>query len=62
LRDPEANRCVGLPIAGREALVEGLTREQWAKAQSAAPRRGFAWLAGQPEEIARAYYEAMGGD
>ena len=67
IRDSKVNECVALPVAGREALVEGLTREQLhglepGAAQGAAARRDFAWLAGQPEEVARAYAEAMGRD
>jgi 5,5'-dehydrodivanillate O-demethylase len=65
IRDPKLNECVALPVAGREAFTEGLTREQWESAHKSdvlrvAARREFAWLAGQPEEVRRAQDEAMG--
>jgi 5,5'-dehydrodivanillate O-demethylase len=65
MRDPGANAGVALPVAGREAYTRGLTREQWknldpAGALGGAARRDFAWLAGQPENVRRAYNEAMG--
>src|ERR1700689_1722341 len=28
VRDPETNRCIALPVAERELLTEGLTREE----------------------------------
>jgi 5,5'-dehydrodivanillate O-demethylase len=63
IRDPRLNSCVTLPVAGREAYTRGLTREQWRDlGPGAAVRRDFAWLAGQPEEVSRAYNEAMGWD
>src|SRR4051812_3633374 len=65
IRDPAANACVRLPVAGREALTEGLTRREMDERAAdatlgGAARRDFAWLAGQPEEVTRAYEEAMG--
>jgi hypothetical protein len=63
IRDAKVNSCVTLPVAGREAYTRGLTREQWRNlGPGAAVRRDFAWLAGQPEEVSRAYNEAMGWD
>ena len=65
VRDPKVNECVGLPIAAREELVEGLTQEQIknlkpGQALSGAGRKDFPWLVGQPEEGRRAYLETMG--
>jgi 5,5'-dehydrodivanillate O-demethylase len=65
IRDPKVNECVALPVAGRETFIEGLTREQWEGARKSdvmriAARRDFAWLAGQPEHVRRAFDEAMG--
>jgi len=65
IRDPKVNECVALPIAWRETFTQGLTREQWEDlrrggALGGAARRDFAWLVGQPEEVSRAYNEAMG--
>lgn len=63
VRDPAQNACVQLPIVGRSRLVDGpdveVTRRQVA---SATERFGgpFPFLAGQPEEVRKAYEEAMG--
>ena len=67
IRDARLNQCVGLPVVGREAFTEGLTREQWQNLERGgalgnAARRDFVWLAGQPEEVSRAYKAAMGWD
>jgi len=67
IRDAGVNECVPLPVAGREAFTRGVTREQRESlgrdgVLGAAARRDFAWLAGQPEEIRKAYRDAMGWD
>jgi len=57
------NRCISLPIIGRRQFIEGLTREEVEVGQERpgiAPRRDFPFLVGQPEEVRRAYAEAMG--
>ena len=65
IRDPEANRCVRLPIVGRERFVNGFSRAELATRagpQAAAfflPRE-FTFQSGQPEEIRQAYRAAMG--
>jgi 5,5'-dehydrodivanillate O-demethylase len=65
IRDPKVNASVALPVAGREAFTRGYTREQWnalapGGVLGGAARRDFAWLAGQPEDVRKAYDEAMG--
>jgi 5,5'-dehydrodivanillate O-demethylase oxygenase subunit len=63
IRDAEANRCVRLPIVARTLLTEGATRGQVARGGprgGEVPRRGFPYLVGQPEDVRRAYDEAMG--
>ena len=63
VRDPEVNRCIALPIIGRRQFLEGLTREEidaGSERPGTAPRREFPFLVGQPEEVRRAYDEAMG--
>jgi 5,5'-dehydrodivanillate O-demethylase len=64
LRDPARNHCVELPIMYREAFRDGLTREEIARFpdQQANPfaLRPYAFQAGQPEEVRRAYEDAMG--
>ena len=50
VRDEEVNRCITLPIIGRQHFLDG----------TAVPRREFPFLVEQPEAIRRAYDEAMG--
>jgi 5,5'-dehydrodivanillate O-demethylase len=59
VRDPAANEKIPLPIANRSLLVDGLPREQFEKHPLAGSRR-YPFQAGQPEEVRRAYDEAMG--
>jgi len=65
IRDAGVNACVPLPVAGREAFTRGLTREERERfardgVLGGAARREFAWLAGQPEEVRKAWHDAMG--
>jgi 5,5'-dehydrodivanillate O-demethylase len=65
IRDPGVNTCVPLPVAGREAFTRGLTREERERLArdgvlGGAAQREFAWLAGQPDDVRRAWHEAMG--
>jgi 5,5'-dehydrodivanillate O-demethylase len=65
IRDPEVNECVRLPNPAHAELTEGMTREQLEKttpraALGGSGRRDFVWLVGQPDEVKREYYEAMG--
>jgi 5,5'-dehydrodivanillate O-demethylase len=67
IRDSGVNKCVSLPVAGREAFTRGVTREQRESlgrdgVLGGAARRDFAWLAGQPAEVGKAYRNAMGQD
>ena len=63
VRDAVKNGCIELPIYNRKLLIEGMTREEMSKFRSpenpvATPR--FVFQAGQPEEVRRAYEQAMG--
>ncbi|MQA88417.1 MAG: Rieske 2Fe-2S domain-containing protein [Streptosporangiales bacterium] len=66
IRDPELNHCVELPIIGREKYKDGITREELLRhrAQNAELIPGanvdFPWQVGQPDEVRKAYAEAMG--
>ena len=67
IRDPRVNACVALPVAGREAFTRGLAREQWESLRrdgvlGGAAQGEFAWLAGQPQEVRKAWRDAMGWD
>ena len=61
IRDPQRNQRVSLPIAARELLIEGMTREQFAthpvfKSQLA----DYVFQAGQPPAVRSAFEAAMG--
>ncbi|PYN14917.1 MAG: aromatic ring-hydroxylating dioxygenase subunit alpha, partial [Candidatus Rokuibacteriota bacterium] len=57
IRDPEKNRCVRLPIIGREFFLKGSSRTPGLQL-----RREFPFLTGQPEEVRTAFRRAMGLD
>jgi 5,5'-dehydrodivanillate O-demethylase oxygenase subunit len=61
VRDPETNRCIMLPVAERQALVEGLTRAQHLHEPFARRSlQGYIFQTGQPSEVRAAYLAAMG--
>ncbi len=62
IRDAAVNRCVRLPVAERRFLTEGLSREELLRHPVLGRQYGgeFPFQAGQPEEVRRAYAEAMG--
>jgi 5,5'-dehydrodivanillate O-demethylase len=62
IRDPEVNRCVALPVAERKLLIEGLPRAELAKHPVLGRQltEGYPFQIGQPEEVRRAYEDAMG--
>jgi 5,5'-dehydrodivanillate O-demethylase len=64
IRDPEQNRCIELPIVGRELFRDGLTRDQLAThplGRNVTPR-SYVFQSGQPEHVRRAMAEALGHD
>jgi 5,5'-dehydrodivanillate O-demethylase len=64
IRDVELNRCIGLPIIGRDRYVKGFSRTELYQEARGTPGpilpEGFVFQAGQPEEIRLAYQKAMG--
>ncbi len=62
IRDAQVNQCVGLPIAERKLLMEGLPREQLLKHPIHGRQivEGYPFQLGQPKEIREAYLAAMG--
>jgi len=61
VRDPQANRCISLPIADRKGLVEGRTLEEISKHPLGSGQlTDYVFQAGQPREVRKAYAEAMG--
>jgi 5,5'-dehydrodivanillate O-demethylase oxygenase subunit len=62
VRDPKVNECISLPMTGREFYVDGLSVEQIKASPVLVPSTPdrFPFLAGQPEEVRKAYEDAMG--
>ena len=63
IRDPEANRCIPLPVAERELLVDGMSlKEMLAHPAGKNLLDEFQFQYGQPPEIRAAFRAAMGLD
>ena len=62
IRDPAKNQRIPLPIANRELLIDGVTLAEMLDDPSIDPRAGFANIAGQPQYVREALFEAMGLD
>ena len=62
-REACSNRCVPVPVAERKILTEGLTRDELAQHPILGRQltEGYPFQLGQPEEVRKAYEEAMGG-
>ena len=61
IRDEKLKDCVPLPIMNRAVLTSGLTREQLKTTpEGQFLSRPFPLLVGQPDEVKRAYADAMG--
>ncbi len=61
IRDPARNRRIGLPVAGRKMLTEGLTRAEYMRHPlTRAMMERYVFQAGQPPEIHQAFLAAVG--
>ena len=61
VRDPALNECVPLPIAFKENYVNGMTTAEMVKHPVFSGQlRGYVFQTGQPEEVRRAFVDAMG--
>jgi 5,5'-dehydrodivanillate O-demethylase len=61
VRDEATNRCIMLPVAERQSLVEGLTRAQHLEEPFARRSlQGYIFQTGQPAEVRAAFLAAMG--
>ncbi len=61
IRDPAVNRAIALPVAERDAFIDGFTRAEILKNPLA--RRGlegYIFQTGQPAEVREAFLAAMG--
>jgi 5,5'-dehydrodivanillate O-demethylase len=62
VRDPAQNACITLPIIDRELFADGLPIAEMFADPSLDPRLGYRFQVGQPDEVRRAYLDAMGID
>jgi 5,5'-dehydrodivanillate O-demethylase len=62
IRDPVKNELVSLPIVGRDQYLAGMTLEEIVSspAFNQATPRSYPFQSGQPEDVRRAYEDAMG--
>ena len=61
VRDPAVNRAIALPVAEREAFIEGFTRaELMEDPLSRRGLQGYIFQTGQPAEVRAAFLAAMG--
>jgi 5,5'-dehydrodivanillate O-demethylase len=61
IRDPEVNRCIGLPVAERQRLTVGLTRDELLRHPVASRQlTDYIFQKGQPAEVRQAFLDAMG--
>lgn len=62
VRDPKVNECIRLPVAERRILVDGVPLEELRRhpLHGRQLTEGYPFQAGQPEEVRRAFCEAMG--
>ena len=61
IRDPAVNRAIALPVAEREALIDGFTRaEMMANPLARRGLQGYIFQTGQPAEVREAFLAAMG--
>jgi len=61
IRDPEVNRAIALPVAEREAFIEGFTRaELMSNPLARRGLQGYIFQTGQPAEVRAAFLAAMG--
>ena len=61
IRDPAVNRAIALPVAEREAIVEGVPRADLVKHPlTRRGLQGYIFQTGQPPEVREAFLAAMG--
>ena len=64
IRDPARNRCVQLPIKHREQFIRSQTLQEMRRSHAALGYRShtseYLFQAGMPEDVKRAYQEAIG--
>ena len=61
IRDPAVNRAIALPVAEREAFIDGFTRaEMLSNPLARRGLQGYIFQTGQPAEVRAAFLAAMG--
>jgi 5,5'-dehydrodivanillate O-demethylase len=67
VRDPDKNQIINWPDDRRASVTRGLPQQEWLRRRAARPAGGlrdpddyFQFYAGQPEDVRKAYEEAMG--
>jgi 5,5'-dehydrodivanillate O-demethylase len=60
IRDPEINRRIDLPIVNKNLFIDGVPSEQYVNRVNSAVARSYIFQVGQPDDVRRAWEDAMG--
>ena len=63
IRDPELNACIDLPIVNKQQFIDGIPmREYTNNVNNTLTTRTYVFQVGQPDDVRRAWQDAMGFD
>jgi len=60
IRDPEVNRRIDLPIVNKHMFIDGLPAGEYVNGVNSPVARSYVFQVGQPDEVRRAWEDAMG--
>jgi 5,5'-dehydrodivanillate O-demethylase len=60
VRDPAVNRRIDLPIVNKHLFIDGLPADQYVNRVNSAVARSYIFQVGQPDDVRRAWEDAMG--
>ena len=60
IRDPEVNRRIDLPIVNKHLFIDGVPADQFVNRVNSAVARSYIFQVGQPDDVRRAWEDAMG--
>jgi 5,5'-dehydrodivanillate O-demethylase len=60
IRDPEVNRRIDLPIVNKDLFVNGLPASKYVNGVNSPVARSYVFQVGQPDDVRRAWEDAMG--
>jgi 5,5'-dehydrodivanillate O-demethylase len=60
VRDPEVNRRIDLPIVNKHMFIDGLPASEYVNGVNSPVARSYVFQVGQPDDVRRAWEDAMG--